>query len=178
MATTTFEDILKKEGTLVYTNVGVSMMPLLRQGRDLMVIEDVQGGRDVTMGRPLKRLDSVLFKRSNGQYVLHRIMDNPDEVDDIQPEKKVYRICGDNTMQLEPVRREQIIGRLVEVERRPKKGQQDGWHIHVDSKGYRAYSWMMWGLWPMRRVYFPIRWGIGRIVKPILWKIRKRKNVK
>ena len=32
------EDYLEKYGTLTYTNVGVSMMPLLRQGKDLFTI--------------------------------------------------------------------------------------------------------------------------------------------
>ncbi len=34
-----FEEILDRFGQLVYPNKGVSMMPLLRQDRDLMVID-------------------------------------------------------------------------------------------------------------------------------------------
>ena len=34
----TFEEELSRSGKVVYTNVGVSMMPLLREGRDIMVI--------------------------------------------------------------------------------------------------------------------------------------------
>lgn len=141
--TTTFEDILRNEGTLVYTNVGVSMMPLLRQGRDIMVIENVQDGR------ALHRLDSVLFRRANGQYVLHRIMNNPTPAED-----PVYRICGDNTIALEPVRRSQIIGRLIAVER------YEGRHISMNDTSYRIYSWTMWGLWPFRRTLRPIYWRL------------------
>ena len=36
---TTFEEELEQNGKLVYTNVGVSMLPLLREGRDVMLIE-------------------------------------------------------------------------------------------------------------------------------------------
>ena len=34
-----FEEELEQNGTLVFPNKGTSMMPLLRQNRDLMVIE-------------------------------------------------------------------------------------------------------------------------------------------
>ena len=35
----TYEEVLDKHGKLVYRNVGTSMMPLLRQNRDLMIID-------------------------------------------------------------------------------------------------------------------------------------------
>ena len=37
----TFEEVLEREGRLVYTNVGISMLPLLRQGKDLFVVENM-----------------------------------------------------------------------------------------------------------------------------------------
>ena len=43
MEKSTFEDILAKNGRLVYTNVGVSMLPLIREGRDILVIEKRDG---------------------------------------------------------------------------------------------------------------------------------------
>ena len=52
--TTTFEEILDRFGKLVYPNKGVSMKPLLRQGRDLMVIE--RKGPE-----PCRKYDAVLF---------------------------------------------------------------------------------------------------------------------
>ena len=81
----TFEDILERDGRLVYTNVGTSMMPLLRERRDLMVIEKKGQER-------LHWLDVPLFKRDNGQYVLHRVM---------WVRKNDYVICGDNQWYLE-----------------------------------------------------------------------------
>lgn len=36
--TASFEEMLDRNGYLAYTNVGVSMMPLLRQGKDVMEI--------------------------------------------------------------------------------------------------------------------------------------------
>ena len=37
--TKTIAEFLEENGKLTYTNVGVSMMPLLRQGKDLFTIE-------------------------------------------------------------------------------------------------------------------------------------------
>ena len=63
---TRFEDIIDRDGRLIYTNVGDSMMPLIRQDRDLLIIEKPDGR--------LKKYDVPLYKRDNGQYVLHRIL--------------------------------------------------------------------------------------------------------
>ena len=40
-----YEEILSSGSTLVYTNVGKSMMPMLRQRRDLLIIERKPPGR-------------------------------------------------------------------------------------------------------------------------------------
>ena len=68
----TFEEELTRKRKLIYTNVGDSMMPLLRQGKDLLIIErpkewDVlpyEGSEDTV--RKLKRLDVRLDKGDNG----------------------------------------------------------------------------------------------------------------
>ncbi len=61
----TFEEILEKDGKLVYKTKGVSMNPMLYQNRDLVVIE-------VPKGR-LKKYDVALYKRGKS-YVLHRVI--------------------------------------------------------------------------------------------------------
>ena len=76
---TRFEDIIDRDGRLIYTNVGDSMMPLIRQDRDLLIIEKPDGR--------LKKYDVPLYKRDNGQYVLHRIL---------KVREDDYVICGDN----------------------------------------------------------------------------------
>lgn len=55
------------------------MMPLLREYNDLLIIEKVNGR--------LKKYDIPLYKRSSGQYVLHRVL---------RVRKTDYVICGDN----------------------------------------------------------------------------------
>ena len=51
-----FEEVLDRDGHLAYTNKGVSMLPLLRQGRDVMLIRKKGAEK-------LKKLDAVLFRR-------------------------------------------------------------------------------------------------------------------
>lgn len=114
--TVTFEQELDRHGSIVFTNVGVSMMPLIRQGKDLMVIEKRPSER-------LKRLDAVLFKRPNGQYILHRIIR-------VLPDG--YFIVGDNCIGGEYVREEQVLGILTAVVR-------DGKQVSMDDFGYRVY---------------------------------------
>ena len=76
MNKSSFEEILKDEGRLVYSNVGMSMQPLIRQGRDLLIIER-------TAGR-LKKYDVPLYKRDNGQYVMQYHPDFAGKVKEIR----------------------------------------------------------------------------------------------
>lgn len=123
----------------MYTNVGISMMPLLKQGRDLMIVERVP--------EKLHWLDSVVFKRRESVYVLHRIMyirRNP------KPGEAKYIICGDNSLQLEPVHEEQIIGILTGVVRHA--GSSHSRTLHTSAYWYKVYSLLAWCSWPFRRV--------------------------
>ena len=135
----TFEEELARTGYLVYTNIGVSMLPLLREGRDVMVIER----RDPDA---LRRGDAVLFRRvgvdGRGAYVLHRILRiNSDGT---------YWIVGDNCTWGETVGQEQILGVLTAV-RRGKKT------VPSDSLRNRLYV----ALWcrPYRLRFLLLRFG-------------------
>lgn len=86
------ERLLREQGSLVHTIKGVSMMPLLDQNKDAVHL--------VTIERELQKNDIVLFKRSNGALVLHRI---------IKLQENGYVIRGDNCIGSELVRRENII---------------------------------------------------------------------
>lgn len=116
MNKSTFEEELQKNGRLIYTNVGVSMLPLLRQNRDLMIIEKPTGR--------LKKYDCPLYKRDDGHYVLHRIL---------KVRENDYVICGDNCWQREyGITDDNIIGVLTAVVR-------DGKTILVADWRYRLY---------------------------------------
>lgn len=112
----TFEEEINRSGKLVYTNVGYSMMPLIRQKRDLIVLEKPHGR--------CKKYDIPLYKRKNGMYVLHRILKVRDND---------YVLCGDHCWNKEyGVTDQQIIGVLTAVVR-------DGKTISVTDRKYRAY---------------------------------------
>lgn len=98
MNKTSFEDVIARDGQLMYTNVGDSMYPLI-QPNDLLVI--------CAVTKPLKQYDVPLYKRDSGQYVLHRIM---------RISGGEYVMCGDNRASLEHgITDRHIIGVLTEI---------------------------------------------------------------
>lgn len=112
----TFEEELRRHGKLVYPNVGYSMMPMLRQGKDLMVISQ-------RPERRLQKYDAVLYKRGD-RYILHRIL---------KVRKQDYVICGDHNWRREyGITDRQIIGVLTAFVR-------DGVEIPVTDPKYLRY---------------------------------------
>lgn len=146
MIKSTFEEQLAKNGKLIYTNKGDSMMPLIRQDRDLLVIKPVHGR--------LKKYDVPLYKRDSGQYVLHRIL---------TVRKNDYVICGDNRWIKEyGIRDRHIIGVLYAVIR-------DGKEVSVNDMKYKLYV----HLWCD---FFPIRAFIVHVVNKLKRMARKKKR--
>ncbi len=137
MSKSTFEEELKERGVLVYTNVGTSMRPLIRQGKDVMIISSLDH-----FDRDLRKMDVPLYKRENGQYVLHRI---------IKVTKDGYVIRGDNTYSNEyGVTDSQILGVLSGVIRNGKE-------ISVNSFGYKVYSYLWLYTYYIRKVVVWVR---------------------
>ena len=127
MNKSTFEEQLSKNGKLIYTNKGDSMMPLIKQDRDLLIIKPVHGR--------LKKYDVPLYKRDSGQYVLHRIL---------KVRKHDYVICGDNRWVKEyGIRDRHIIGVLTAVVRNGKE-------ISVNNWRYKVYVHLWCDLFPIR----------------------------
>ena len=67
MSNSTYEEQIEQHGSLIYTNVGDSMLPLMREHRDLLIIEKRPEGR-------CKKFDIVLYRRPSGKHILHRII--------------------------------------------------------------------------------------------------------
>ncbi len=140
----TFEDILRRDGRLVYTSVGNSMRPFVRSGQDLLIIEKKPAGR-------LKKYDVPLYRRRSGQYVLHRIL---------KVREKDYVICGDNCWRREyGVTDEQILGVLTAIVR-------DGKTIPVREGAYGRKA-RLWG-----RLYWVRAAFLG--AKALLCRARRR----
>ena len=113
-----FAEYLETHETLTYTNVGVSMLPLLHQGRDLFTVRRKGPER-------CKAGDVVLYRRPPNQYVLHRVIE-------VRP--KDYVIMGDNCVTMEyGIRDEDILGIMTGYVRKGKEHS-------VEERGYRLYS--------------------------------------
>ena len=142
MIKTTFEQELKEKGILCYKNVGVSMRPLIRQGKDAIVIQP-KGDRR------LKKYDVAFYQRISREgkrtYVLHRVLK-------VHP-NGTYWIVGDNCVRGETVREENILGVLSRVVHQGKnRAEGFGYWLYV-------HTWVAW--WPLR--FFLLRcFGRGK----------------
>ena len=102
---------------MTYTNVGVSMLPLLRQGRDLFILEK-KGPERCRVG------DVVLYRRGE-KYVLHRV---------VEVREKDYVILGDNCVAREyGITDDDVIAVMTGFVRSGKEHS-------VTDFGYRLYS--------------------------------------
>lgn len=111
----TIEEGIKINGYHLSTIVGDSMMPLLRNRRDMVKVVPVKG--------VLKKYDLPLYKRPTGEYVLHRI---------IGVKKDHYIICGDNRCHKEYVPFDWIVGVTKVIYRDDKE-------IPVEDPEYMKY---------------------------------------
>ncbi len=138
----TFEEILARDGRLVYTCVGNSMHPFIRSGEDLLVIEKPAGR--------LKRYDVPLYRRDSGKYVVHRIL---------KVRSDDYVICGDNRWRRETgITDRHILGVLTGIVRNGKMISVEDpayrWKVHLwcDLFWVRAaILWMKALPWRVRR---------------------------
>ena len=124
------EEILESGGEFRLYPRGTSMLPLIVQSRDSVALCRTQGVS-------AQKGDIAFYKRSDGHFVLHRVMDVCAD--------GTYVMCGDNQTLLERgIRSEQILARVCAVYRREKR-------IEVDSRAYRTYVFL-WARMPLRRV--------------------------
>ena len=99
-----FEDILNKDGELIFTNVGYSMYPLIKQREDVLRIIKTDN---------YKKGDIVLYKSSVDHYVLHRILK-------IKKDKII--LAGDyNYFKDKPISKEQVLGLLTTITKKDGK---------------------------------------------------------
>ncbi len=148
---------MNRDGRLAYTNVGFSMSPLIREGRDVMVIEK----RNIT---EIKRYDAVLFRRENirgrGEYVLHRILK-------ILPDSSFY-IVGDNCTEGETVKPSQILGVLSGIHRGGKS-------VNIGGIRYKMYVAFWCAPYRFRFAVLRTKRFVSRYFRAILHKLRIRR---
>ncbi len=86
-------EALEKGGTFTMMPRGTSMLPLLREGKDSVILSPLED--EIFPG------DIILYKRDSGQFVLHRV---------IKENKGSYIMCGDNQVVFEKgIRRHHMI---------------------------------------------------------------------
>ena len=116
MIQTNIKEILDTTGVFVSTTSGVSMVPMLRNRRDTIIVKPAT--------ERLKKYDVALYRRGDS-YVLHRVIK-------VLPDS--YIIRGDNCIAKEyGITDEDVLGVLVEFYRKDK-------HISVNKRSYRLYS--------------------------------------
>ena len=144
----TFEEVINKRGSIVYRTSGVSMLPMLKENRDLVFIVKPTGR--------LKKYDVPLYKRGD-KYILHRI---------IKVRENDYVIRGDNTYQKEyGICDSDIVGILNTFVRNGKE-------YSVNDIKYRIYSRIWCALYPIRYARRFWRPTLGKLKARLLKSIR------
>lgn len=133
------EAVLCEKGFLSETIVGTSMLPLLKEHRDTVIIEKITA--------PLRKYDVVLFRRGK-QLVLHRI---------VKIQKGYFLIRGDNCTHGEKVYEGQIIGKMTCLYRNGKR-------YEVNNKTYQLYSI----IWVKSHFIFVVFRNVGTLLKRAL----------
>jgi len=128
---------------------GVSMLPMLRQGKDFVELAPLNGR--------LRKYDLPLYRTAGGKYVMHRVVG----------EKDGNYIClGDNTYHYETIAPEQMVAVVCAFTR-------GGRRIETDNRCYRAYCRVWCASFPVRRLVKRAERRVKGIVKRILKRWRR-----
>ena len=137
------EEVIEREGKYVGPTVGVSMLPMLKNRRDSIVVR--------AKTERLKPLDVALYRRGEA-YVLHRV---------IQPIAGGYLIRGDNTYSDEIIPEEDVFGVLTEFFRKDK-------HYFCTDEKYLRYAARRVKTYKRRRFFVRVKWKIKCAAKKVL----------
>lgn len=137
------EEVLAERGVYIGPTVGVSMLPMLKNRRDTIVVKPKT--------ERLKCLDVALYKRGE-LYVLHRVL---------QPIDGGYIIRGDNCYADENVPEEAVFGVLTEFFRKDK-------HYFCTDKKYLKYAEKRVKRYKIRRFFVRIKMKIKGVIKKVL----------
>ncbi|MBQ9729646.1 MAG: S24/S26 family peptidase [Clostridia bacterium] len=128
----TIEQTLEKHGKYVCPIVGVSMLPLLKEEQDSVVIEP--------KNTRLPLYSVALFRRGE-QYVLHRV---------VKVEENGYYTRGDNTYFNEYVLEENVIGVMTGF----FQGKE---FVSAEDQIYLKYVKKRIKSYPVRRIFVKIK---------------------
>ena len=131
----------ENDQTFILRVRGTSMFPLLKDKKDSVRLSKIEG--------ELKKRDIVLYRRTNGAYVMHRI---------IKIKNGVYSMVGDNQRKIEtPIYRDQILAIATHIIKNDKE-------IEIKkSKKIRFFGWM----WCLSLF---VRACVLRVIRPLFLK--------
>lgn len=131
-------EVLSSGGEFRLYPHGVSMLPLIRQGRDSVALR--------ALHRPPRAKDILFYQRRDGSYVLHRVKA-------VTPEGMI--LWGDHQYVLEHgVQPDQVIGYAARIFR-------DDHEVDCRSWKYRAYLWV-WQFMALRSLVLRIAYHVRK----------------
>ena len=131
---------LREGRSVEFSPRGKSMLPVLREGRDSVVLS-LPSGR-------LKKYDIPLYRRSDGSYILHRVVKVGEN----------YTCVGDNQYKLEDgVKDENVIAVVTKIRRGKKL-------FGTKNVFYRIYTVFWCSTRPVRHFCLRVKRKIGRII--------------
>lgn len=111
------QEQIENGGEVKFSPKGISMLPLIKEGRDSVILKKAPDH--------LKKYDVVLYRRANGDFVLHRV---------VGAKKNSYIMCGDNQYTYEKdVSKDSILAIMTGL-------YQGDEYISVTDKEYISYS--------------------------------------
>lgn len=122
---------------------GVSMLPMLRQGKDCVELSQLP--------KQLQKYDLPVYRGANGKYVMHRVVGLRGDS---------YLCLGDNTYHYEMVTPERMVAVVCAFSR-------NGRRISVENRSYRIYCRIWCAIFPARRFVKHVEWKLKRIVKKL-----------
>ena len=128
--------------TFRFSPGGISMLPTIRPNRDVVVVSQLPP--------QLKKYDLPLYRRSGGEFVLHRIVEAGD----------TYTCVGDGQFELERgVTQEQMVAIVTTIIR-------NGREISVNAPMYRLYCrfWVH-----TRKIRHVIKWPKYYLRRALTW---------
>ena len=133
------KEVIESGGEFRLYPRGTSMLPLLRQGKDSVIL--------VAPQKPQKR-DILFYKRANGQFVLHRVVGIAKDGSCI--------MCGDNQSELEKgITADMIIASVSAIYKGEKR-------IEKNAFGRKIYE-LFWCIMPFRKLLFFFRRILSKI---------------
>ena len=133
-------EMLECGNSISFKPNGTSMLPLLRQGLDSVVLAKPKNAPE--------KLDIVFYRRSNGQFVLHRA---------VKVRNGIYTMCGDNQWEKERgITTDMIIGVVTQLNR-------GGAPVDINAVPYRVYCRLL----PLRRTYLFFKKAVSFVLRRI-----------